>query len=341
MHRPSHLNAKNFKHQAHHHCESGAVTNLYNFYGLPFSEAMVFGLGAGIFFAHTNLLKTMGAPVTTYRIFPGKIFQQASKSLGIEVGTASFISKKKAQHALNEKLKQNIPVGLLTDMYYLEYMPDIFRFHFNAHNIVAYGMENDHYMISDSILEIPVLITPKQLQGARFTSGLLSPRGKMYWVTEMPDSVELRPAIAEGIRLACKRMTTTRRNGSGWLAIQTLAKRIAAYPRKHNPERAAFLLLNIVRMQEVVGTGGGGFRPLYSAFLKEAAEVCHNQELAAYSEKMQDIANAWRSFAIMAARCAKTKGQQSVSYQDVSDCLMKIAQRERDFFTELNTCKIV
>ena len=109
MRRPSHLNAKNFKHQPHHHCESGAVTNLYNFYGLPFSEAMVFGLGAGIFFAHTNLLKTMGAPVTTYRIFPGKIFQQASKSLGIEVGTASFISKKKAQHALNEKLNKIFP----------------------------------------------------------------------------------------------------------------------------------------------------------------------------------------------------------------------------------------
>ncbi len=341
MARRSNLNSKNFKHHPHDHCESGAVTNLYNFYGLPFSEAMVFGIGAGIFFAHTNLLKTMGAPITTYRIFPGKIFRQASESLGIRVGSTSFMRKKNALRSLNEKLQNNIPVGLLTDMYYLEYMPDIFRFHFNAHNIVAYGMENGHYMVSDSILEIPVLITPGQLQSARFTPGLLSPRGKMYWIESMPGSVELKPAIAEGIRLACKRMTTARRNGSGWLAIQTLAKRIAKYSVKHSPERAAALLLNIVRMQEVVGTGGGGFRPLYSTFLKEAAEVCHNQELAAYAEKMQDIAAAWRSFAIMSARCAKTRGQQSVSYQDVSDSLMKIAHREREFFTELSTCKIL
>ncbi|MBA4395138.1 MAG: peptidase, partial [Desulfobacca sp.] len=41
----------NFNHRQAAHCENGTTSNLLRFHHLDLSEAMVFGIGAGLFFA--------------------------------------------------------------------------------------------------------------------------------------------------------------------------------------------------------------------------------------------------------------------------------------------------
>ena len=55
--------------------------------------------------------------------------------------------------ALDECLKAGHPVGCQVGVYYLTYFPKEYRFHFNAHNLIVFGKEDDNYLISDPVME--------------------------------------------------------------------------------------------------------------------------------------------------------------------------------------------
>jgi len=325
-----------FQHAVHKHCESGAIANMLRYYNVHLSEPMVFGIGAGLFFTHTSKVKVLDAPITAYRYYPGKIFECISKSLHIETGTRAFWNERLATSCLDKKLREGTPVGLLTDIYYLDYIPEAIRFHFSAHNLTVYGKEMDKYLISDPIIEVPVMLHEEQLLKARFNKSVITPKAKMYWIKKMPNVIPLEAAIIKGIKLVYERMTAKYLNWEGYVAMRKLAKKIASYPEKHGAGRASLLLLNVVRMQEVVGTGGAGFRPMYADFLKEAATYLLPEELPCFSEEMHTIANDWRIFALMATRCAKRNDQYSITYKQISEYLIEIAEKEHSFFTQLN-----
>ena len=132
-----------FDHQQSAHCETGVISNLMRFHGLPVSEPMAFGIGSGLFYSHMPFLKMNGIPVTSYRILPGHIFKRFSRNVGVKMERASFRDHDQAMRALDDVLDQGLPVGMLTSVFYLPYLPKAFRFHFNAHNIVVGGRRGD------------------------------------------------------------------------------------------------------------------------------------------------------------------------------------------------------
>ena len=102
---------------------------------------------------------------------------------------------------LDAALDNSIPVGLQTGVYWLPYFPSALRFHFNAHNLVVYGKEGDEYLISDPVFPGPVRCPAEDLARARFASGALAPKGKMYYLTQVPDHLERRPLIVTGYQV--------------------------------------------------------------------------------------------------------------------------------------------
>ena len=52
-------------------------------------------------------------------------------------------------------LTEGHPVGCQVGVYYLSYFPKEYRFHFNAHNLIVFGKEDDNYLISDPVMETP------------------------------------------------------------------------------------------------------------------------------------------------------------------------------------------
>ena len=126
-----------FKHYQSAHCENGVASNLLKFNGINISEPMVFGIGSGLLFFYLPILKVNQAPAISYRTMPGFIFNKAAKRLGIKVKRIKFSSPEKAQIALENNLKYNIPTGLQVGVYNLKYFPDEYRFHFKAHHLVV------------------------------------------------------------------------------------------------------------------------------------------------------------------------------------------------------------
>ncbi|MFK7050180.1 hypothetical protein FLACOL_00191 [Flavobacterium columnare] len=324
----------NFTHHQSAHCENGVASNLLKFNGINLSEPMVFGIGSGLFFFYFPLLKVNHAPAISYRPMPGSIFNKAAKRLGITVKRQRFASAEKAQLALDANLKNNMPTGLQVGVYNLTYFPDEYRFHFNAHNLVVYGKENGTYLISDPVMQTVTTLTEKELEKVRFAKGALAPKGHMYFPVNIPSQLQLEKAIVKGIKNTCKDMLAPLPL-IGVAGMRRLAKHIRIWPSKRGVKVANHYLAQMVRMQEEIGTGGGGFRFIYAAFLQEASVILKNESLLALSKEMTEIGDRWRDFAVMAARVYKNRSNQNDVYNTLATELEQLAQLEEQFFKKL------
>lgn len=296
---------------------------------------MIFGIGSGLLFFYFPWLKVNQAPAISYRTMPGHIFSKVARRLGFRVRRERFSSPKKAQQVLDEKLKTGFPVGLQVGVYHLTYFPDAYRFHFNAHNLVVYGKEGDTYLISDPVMEQPTKLSSQELEKVRFAKGVLSPKGHMYFPTHLPKHISLETTIRKGIRETCQKMLAPVPI-VGVKAIRWVSKDILRWYDKRGVKITNHYLAQMIRMQEEIGTGGGGFRFIYGAFLEEAAEVLKNNTLKECSQEITAIGDLWRDFAVEVARLYKNRNQaHRAAYEDLSQRLLTIAQREEAFYKRL------
>jgi len=328
-------NNSQFSHFQHAHCESGVTSNLLRHEGIELSEPMAFGIGAGLFFGHLPLLKVSGVPGTTYRTWPGAIFKRVAERLDIKIHAEKFSSPDKAMRALDEVLAAGKPVGILGSVFYLPYLPEAFRFHFNAHNFVAYGKQGNDYLISDPIMESVATIAPDDLVKARFAKGMPEPRGFMYYIKGTSRDMNMAKAIAAGVKQTGRFMLHPPIPWFGNKAIFLLSKQIRNYPNKLTPRKASLYLGNVIRMQEEIGTGGAGFRYIYAAFLQEAGELLKRDDLLGYAVELTAIGDHWRNFAYSAARVMKERKSDLMSYDDLAGLLVKIGEEEKEFFQKL------
>jgi hypothetical protein len=332
-----------FEHQQHAHCESGVTSNLLNHHGLKISEPMCFGIGAGIFFGHIPFIKVSGVPATTYRIWPGYIFKRVTERLNIKIGIEKFSNTQRGMEALDAKIKDGVPVGMLAGVYYLDYLPEAFRFHFNAHNLIVTGKSETEntYLVSDPVLETTSSISYDALEKARFAKGMPEPKGKMYYIKSMGSEPNYRQAIASGIKQTLFFMQKPPLPWFGVNAIKFLGKKIEQYPNKLTTRQAHLYLGNIIRMQEEIGTGGGGFRYLYAAFLQESAQILNNSALNELSEVYTIIGDKWRNFAYESARVFKNRETNNTkTYTHLKELLFEIGDSEKEFYNLLRKVKI-
>lgn len=323
-----------FKHKQAAHCENGVISSLLTFNGFAISEPMAFGLGSGLFFVYLPFIKVNFAPALSFRPQPGLIFKRMSKRLGIKIKRRKFRNPAAAKKALDEMLANNIPVGLQVGVFNLTYFPDEYRFHFNAHNIVVYGKEGDNYLISDPVMEHATTLTSKELEKVRFAKGAYAPKGQIYYPVEIPKKFDLEKAIIKSIKSTCSNMLAPVPI-VGVKGIRTVARAIKKWPKKIGIKRTNHNLGQIVRMQEEIGTGGGGFRYIYGAFLQEASSVLKNDILLELSKEITEIGDMWRDFALDASRLFKNRSVESDGYNKVSDKLMYIADKEEEFYKKL------
>ena len=323
-----------FTHHQTAHCENGVASNLLRNQGLELNEPMVFGIGSGLFFVYLPFLKINHAPAVSYRPLPGQIFNRLANRLGIKIKRIKFSNKKKAQEVLEENLRNNIPTGLQVGVYHLSYFPDEYRFHFNAHNLVVFGKENGNFLISDPVMETTTLLTEEELERVRFAKGALAPKGQLYYPIYIPQNIDLAPAIKKAIKKTCNDMLAPVPI-IGVRGIRMVGRAILKWPKKHGVKKANHYLGQIVRMQEEIGTGGGGFRFIYAAFLQQAAEILNNKQLEELSLEMMKIGDLWRDFAVNASRVYKQRSNQDNVYEALSAELIHIADLEEAFFKKL------
>ncbi|MDF1614708.1 BtrH N-terminal domain-containing protein [Desulfurivibrio dismutans] len=325
-----------FQHRQAAHCESGVAASLVSHIGIPLSEPMAFGIGGGLFFGYFPFIRLNGLPLVTYRVAVGRIIKRLTQNLGLGTWQRTFRHPAQAMAALDDLLAQGVPVGLQTGVFWLPYFPKAYRFHFNGHNLVVYGKRGDDYLISDPVFPGPVTCPAEDLQRARFAAGALAPKGRMYGLNPLAAKPDFRTGIKAGLQVVVRGMLQPFPL-TGVRGIRFLARRLKRWPQRLGPAKAELHLGHVVRMQEEIGTGGGGFRFLYADFLREAGELLRHDPLAAVGRDLTVAGDRWRDFAVMAARICKGRPAAGDDYQALADGLEQCAALEEQFFRRLRT----
>ncbi|MCK9204194.1 MAG: BtrH N-terminal domain-containing protein [Bacteroidales bacterium] len=329
-----------FEHRQAGHCENGVTSNLLNYHQYKISEPMVFGIGAGLFFSYLPFMKMQHAPTTTFRVWPGMIFDRLTKELGIQTVILKFRDPRESMTKLNEVLDQGYPVGLQVGTYNLTFFPPEYRMHYNMHNMVVYGYDHETYFVSDTLMEKLVEISYEDLMRVRYAKGTFAPMGRMYYPTYVPKEINLKPAIINGIYKTANNMVGVPFFPLiGVKGIRYLARQMRKWEKKLGPEKASYYLGQVLRMEEEVGTAGAGFRFIYGAFLDEASRVLNQEWLKELSIEMGENANKWREFSYYGSRNCKKRGKADQSYDFLADMLMDCADREEKIFKKLAKIK--
>lgn len=302
---------------------------------------MAFGIGAGLFYAYIPFISINNGPAIAFRTMPGWIFGRTCRSLDIPVVRKKFSSRQKAEEYLMEQLNAGQPVGCQVGVYYLSYFPKEYRFHFNAHNLIVYGKEGDNYLISDPIMETPTTLTSYELERVRFAKGALAPKGQVYYTKYTGEIANdrIREAIKSGIKRNVFNMLSIPGPFAGVKGIKFTGNKIKAWRDKLGLEKARLYLAQLVRMQEEIGTGGGGFRYIYAAFLQQAHAYLPQDELLEISKLFTRAGDMWRTAAVHAAGIYKGRLGSQADFDTMGNYLLEIAELEKEAFTALKNIK--
>lgn len=329
---------KDFQHVQTAHCENGVTVGLLRHQGLDFiNEPLAFGMGSGLFYIHIPFMKVNNGPAISFRTMPGAIFKRTCTALDVPVVRKKFRSHDIAKSFLDEKLAEGNVIGAQVGVFHLPYFPKEYRFHFNAHNIIIYGKEGGNYLVSDPVMEITTSLTPEELDKVRFARGAFAPKGQLYYSGKAGNVTGdmVFNAIRKGIKRNVRDMLHIPGNIAGVSGIRYTAKQVRKWREKLGERQAALALGQIVRMQEEIGTGGGGFRFLYAAFLEEAQQITGIDELLPVSEMMTKAGDMWRDSAVQMAGIYKGRLTNQSDYDHAAEILDRIAAAEKQAFQAL------
>jgi hypothetical protein len=326
-----------YNHRHFAHCESGVISLLLEHHGLKLSEPMVFGLSGAMSFAFLPFLKMGNLPVVAYRMFPGHIIKKLPKILSIKPFRKRYKDQDIAMKELDAFLADGQIVGIQTSAYFTTYFPPDMRFQFNAHNSIVFGKQGEEYLISDPVFETPQRIHAVDLKKARFTKGLSAPKGLVHFPRLVPEKVDLEPLIRKSIRKTVNMMLHAP-PFIGLKGIRQLANHVRHLPRKRDNVYTRHFLGNLVRMQEEIGTGGGGFRFIYAAFLQETHQALGLPLLSEASLKMTEAGDTWREYALACAKAVKQKSG-TADLPLIASLLCRCADAEKEVFTMLKDLK--
>jgi hypothetical protein len=328
-----------FIHKHTAHCESGAVSALITHAGLPISEAMCFGLSSALIFGYFPFVKINSLPLISYRMPPRFILKGISKSIGVEFEIKSFKNDKtKASTALDTILQNGGVAGVQTSVFYLPYFPKDMQFHFNAHNLVVFKKEGDTYFISDPVFDYVNTIKESNLLKARFAKGVLAPHGAMYTVKSLPKNINFEKSIKKSISKTVSAMLKTPLPIIGIWGMMTMAKKLSSLKIRTSKELryAKLFISQLIRMQEEIGTGGGGFRFMYASFLQESGNILNQPILLEASQMMSEAGDRLRYFALSGAKMIKEREELDLSKlsEIFRDCALseeKVYKKLKDF----------
>ncbi len=329
---------KNYTHHQGGHCESGSVSSIVKNYGFDLSEPMAFGISSNIGFVYLPFVKIWGKPLIAWRMLPQSIVKGVQKRLGIKFCIKTYDNEQEAMDELDRLLDKGKPVGIQCSVAYLKYFLGEFRIPNNSHMTIVIGREGDEYLINDPLWDYQTRAHRDDLRNARFAKGPQAPKGFMFYPLEIPENIDYKKAIKKAVKHVPFMMLQPMFPYYGILGMKTFARMIRRLQKNPNIKVVRGLMNHIVLFQEEVGTGGGGFRYMYAAFLREAYDLLKIPELLEASKKFVAIGDKWR---LAASTCGKfIQGKtDEVDLNKTADIYLECARAEKEAYLFLKKIK--
>lgn len=282
-----------------HHCVTGSMKHVFDFYKCGLTEEMLLGLGSGVGFIYWQMKGSepfMGGRANVGRSGNDTLEITTAERCGIKGHKLTTASKLKAENRLLELLEKDIPVVLQLDMGFLPYLGLPEGYHFGYHVVAAVGYDSKDQTV-----------TVADRDGRAHTVSLQHlalARGSKYkpfppqnaWLEY--DFSEFHPPEKKALLKALTETTESMINppikNIGIKGISTASNRIKQWPEVFEESMLLSACFNCAIMISADGgTGGGLFRYMYSRFLQECAEVFSYPMLVDTAISMKRAGDQW------------------------------------------------
>jgi hypothetical protein len=294
------------RHRRAGHCGSGALRDLLEFHGLaygdePASEALAFGLGAGLGFFYFELPQ-LEPPIYVVGRTAG-LERDFCTHAGVELDLRRTDDPDEGWVWLRDELDGGRPTMVNADIKELPYLR--VRMHNTMHDIVVTGYDPEAgvaYVADNDRDEIQVCPLDA-LARARNSHAFPAPNRHATWVMRFPDRL---PAPEHAVRGAVAGAVANMREGGtpldggaqqpGLSGVDAFAAAYPGWPDLFGDRLAAAmrgLRVFIVK----AGTGGAMFRSLHAGFLHEAAALLSDERLAQAARLYDELTDEWLALA--------------------------------------------
>jgi hypothetical protein len=268
------------------------LRNLVNYHGLRWSEALCFGLGAGLGFW---LMDFPGAsPSRFIQVRCASLEEQFFQRMGCPGLQRKFADPAEGEKELLALLDRGLPVLALTDLYYLPYFNS--KTHFPGHAITIWGYDRkkEVFLVTDTEREEILEVSFAQMRRARFCRGpFFELEGNLYAPQGLAEPEDMAPLIAGAIAANSRALLESSASFQGMAALSRWGEEIRRWGSLPDWRWAARFCYQVIERR---GTGGGGFRFLYADFLKEAVNYLPRLGLTP-AEMMEEAGRAWQKLA--------------------------------------------
>lgn len=293
------------------HCASTGIRDLLSFHGIRMSEALCFGIGAGLAIGYLNLPGS--SPSRFVHVRSADFEAQFFSRIGHAFVWDRSEEPDKAEADLCRAIDMGLPSLIRTDIYHLPYFRS--GTHFPGHVIMVWGYDRKQevFFVTDTgnpeILEVPFPDMRKarhqegsfyEMQGNRFSPEAIESPGGM------------REIIMGSMVHNSRMILDDAHEFQGIRGLDTWLKELPEWVEFEDWRWTARFSYQVIERR---GTGGGGFRLIYADFLQEALRWV--PEIATYGlvEQMSETAVAWQG---LAAALKEASEQERPDFREVA-----------------------
>jgi len=335
-----------FAPQGGKHCITTSLKQIFDFYGYPLSEEMLFGIGEGLDFTYINLAAT---PMVSGRAKVIEFEETLSKRLGISIQ----VRQSKDCNNILSKTKQLIdsdnPVLAYVDMPYMDYLGMDEDSHFGGHSVVLFGYDDEKacFYVSDrdhsenpirtpngSISEDYHLVSYTQIQIARSSNHRPFPANNKYLEFNFSGFQGVsRNNLAAAVMTICNKMLNPPANLKGVNGIAKFSKEINKWGKFDVDKLKRAGITNYFQIHADGGTGGGIFRKMFGGFLLEAAPITQNATVEDIGHNFIGLSANWDTIAQKMWQLYETGNTDLL--EDMSSGIMENYRIEVELLTRL------
>lgn len=287
-----------FEHRPGVHCGSTAVADALRVRGVPLSEPMAFGLGAGLgFYA---LAAPDLSPTQLLQGRQARLELTACEVLGLAAEERAADGAAEAWAGARSALERGIAPILATDLAELPYWQT--RTHFGGHRVVLAGFDPERGVALLADTDRPALeeVALDVLDRARASVApfFFTPGRPWIEIAGRGPGRPLPEAIAEALRRQAREFLIDQEGLSGASALERFAAELPEWPARAAGEAdRVWCFRYAYQVIERRGTGGGFFRALYARFLREAEALLPGLARLELSAGMEELAGRWSRLA--------------------------------------------
>jgi hypothetical protein len=313
-----------FVHTPGVHCGSTAMSDVLRHQGLELSEALCFGLGAGLNLVY---LRDFGTPSRALHGRGLSMEQDLCAAVGASFVAASERDPEAAWRRVRDRVDEGLPVVLQCDVRLLPHYRSTVPF--NGHRVVlaGYDRSDDTAYVADTHFPGLVAVPQRDLAASRASDG--PPAGysaNLWWEVRAAAGPppDLGAAARAAMNLCGRRLLDGDAHGVyGLSALARMADEIAGWGALPDAALVAHFGFQVIERR---GTGGSLFRRLYREFLADVARrrpdaVAGAAELVAAADA---CATAWSELAAGFRRAAAEKPVDFAPLQPIARRLVRL-----------------